>query len=279
MAIASVIVSDSAVHGLSMAFWRSWIAAPVIGIYALWEQNQRLTLKKFLLCAPAGLCFGLSIGLFFWSTQVTTLVNASLISSLQPIIIVALSYYFFHERITSVDVAFAAVAIGGAVVIVLAGSSDGTGKLSGDLLALIAIILGSFYFAFGKHTLKQLSVAEFMAGYFVWAGIVLTPMVLIVGAGIMPKTSRDIIQILAVAFIPGVGHVLINYSQGKAPLNMIGVLQLLIPVTATALAFLFLNATVSYFKAIGMIVVIVTIGASTYTRSKREEREKNISIE
>jgi len=252
-----------------MAFWRCWIAVPFMGLYVLLKQKQRFTWQNFLLCAPAGLCFGSAIGLFFWSTQITSLINASLISSLQPLIIIFLSYYFFSEKITSGDISLSVLSIGGAIIIVLAGSSDGSGKISGDLIALLGITLGSAYFAFAKKALTKLGVAEFMTGYFVWSGIVLTPMMLFSGATIMPQTQRDLIQILAVAFIPGVGHVLLNFSQGKTPLSLIGILQLLMPVTATVSAVLFLDATISGVKGIGMAIVFIGLGASSYLRSKR----------
>ncbi|HJM28531.1 MAG: DMT family transporter [Acidimicrobiales bacterium] len=273
IAIASVIVSDSEVHGLTMAFWRSWIGVPVLGLYVLLKQKQKFNWHNFLLCAPAGICFGSAIGLFFWSTQITSLINASLISSLQPLIIIFLSYYFFSEKITSGDIGLSLLSIGGAIIIVLAGTSDGSGKISGDFIAFIGIALGAGYFAFAKKTLRKLGVAEFMTGYFIWSGITLTPMMLLAGAGIMPQTERDIVQILAVASVPGVGHVLLNFSQGRTPLSLIGILQLLVPVTATVSAVLFLEATISGIKGLGMIIVFIGLGSSSYIRSKRNEKE------
>lgn len=271
IAIASVIVSDSEVHGLTMAFWRSWIAVPVLGLYVVYKQKRRFNWQNFLLCAPAGICFGSAIGLFFWSTQITSLINASLISSMQPLIVIFLSYFFFSEIVTKSDVGLSIFAISGAVIIVLAGSSEGSGKLSGDLIALLGITLGSGYFAFAKKALTKLGVAEFMTGYFIWSGLTLTPMMLIAGADIIPQTQRDLTQILAVAFIPGVGHILLNYSQGKATLSLIGILQLLMPVTATVSAVLFLEANISVIKGLGMCIVFFGLGTSSYIRSKRIE--------
>ena len=251
-----------------MAWWRSWLAVPVLGTYAFAIQKHNFTWKKFFLCAPAGVCFGASIGLFFWSTQVTSLINASLISALQPLIIIFLSYYIFSEKVTSGDVGLSIFSIGGAIIIVLAGTSDGSGKISGDLMALLAITFGANYFAFARKALMKLGVAEFMTGYFIWSALVLTPMMLISGAGIMPQNQRDLTHILAVASIPGIGHVLLNFSQGKAPLRLIGILLLLVPVTATVAAVAFLDATISTLKGIGKAIVFVGLGTSSYLRNK-----------
>ena len=254
-----------------MAWWRSWVFFPFLAAYALVIQRHHFTWKKFFLCAPAGVCFGASIGLFFWSTQITSLINASLIASLQPLIIIFWAYFIFSEKVTSSDIGLSIFSIGGAALIVLAGTSDGSGKISGDLMALIAITAGATYFAFAKKVLMQLGVAEFMTGYFAWSGIVLTPMMLISGAGIMPQNQSDLTDIILVASIPGIGHVLLNYSQGRAPLRLIGILLLLVPVTATFSAVFFLGATISLLKGIGMAIVFVGLGTSSYMRNKENE--------
>ena len=256
-----------------MAFWRSWIAVPFLGFYALLIQRQKFTWEKFISCAPAGICFGSSIGLFFWSTQVTSLINASLIAALQPLIIIFFSYYFFSELLTRSDMGLALFAIGGAITIVLAGASEGSGKVAGDLMALLAITLGACYFALARRALTKLGVAEFMTGYFIWSGIVLTPMMLISRAGIMPRTQRDLTEILVVAFVPLFGHVLLTFSQLKTPLSLIGILQLLVPVTATIAAVLFLDANISGIKGFGIAMVLIALSASSYLRHKRFETE------
>tara|TARA_B110000014_G_scaffold243779_1_gene214395 strand:+ start:706 stop:1269 length:564 start_codon:yes stop_codon:yes gene_type:complete len=182
-----------------------------------------------------------------------------------------LSYYIFSEKVTSSDIGLSIFSIGGAALIILAGASEGSGKISGDIMALIGITSGATYFAFARKALMQLGVAEFMAGYFIWSGIALTPMMLISGAEIMPQTQPDVIDILLVASIPGIGHVLLNYSQGKTPLRLIGILLLLLPVTATVSAVFFLGATISLLKGIGIAIVFIGLGTSSYMRNKEHE--------
>ena len=117
-----------------------------------------------------------------------------------------------------------------------------------------------------------------MTGYFVWAGMILTPMVLISGAGIMPQTQRDLTEILVVALIPLLGHILLTFSQLKAPLSLIGILQLLVPVTATVSAVLFLDATISGLKGLGIVMVFIGLSASSYLRNKRLENNADTLI-
>jgi drug/metabolite transporter (DMT)-like permease len=86
------------------------------------------------------------------------------------------------------------------------------------------------------------------------------------GESIVPTTGDDWLRVLGVVSLPGVGHILLNYAHGKVPLNMMGVLQLLIPVTAILLAFWFLDQSVSGLQILGMAVVMATLTVHALTR-------------
>ena len=264
IAISPVIVAGSGVHGVAMAFWRSWIGFAVLALVA--AARRKLTWELVMPTAPAGLSFGVSIGLFFWASQLTSIANVSLITVLQPIPMMIAAHYMFSERIARRDLALSIVAIGGAIFLVLVSSSTGTGDTRGDALAVVSITIGAGYFAFSKRCLETMSVLRFMVGMFAWAGVALTPMVLISGESIIPSTSDDWLRVLGVASLPGVGHILLNYAHGKAPLNMMGLLQLLIPVTATLLAFWFLDQSVSGLQILGMAVVMAALTVHALTR-------------
>jgi len=266
VSLAPVIVAGSDVHGLVMAFWRSWIGGGILAMVLALRGG--LTPQLLRPTAPAGLCFGLSIGLFFWASQITSIANASLITVLQPIPLMVAAYFVFSERLVASDLVFAAVAISGALVLVTTGDSGGTGDIRGDALALISIIIGAGYFVFAKRVLVSVSVVAFMVGMFVWAGLALTPLVLLSGERILPSTGGDWVKVLAVAILPGAGHLLLNYSHGKAPLNLMGVIQLLIPVNATLMAFWFLDQSVSLVQVVGMAVVITALAVHAIIRSR-----------
>ena len=78
-----------------------------------------------------------------------------------------------------------------------------------------------------------------------------------------------------VALITMCGHLLLNYSHGKAPLNLIAVFQLIVPVVSTLLAYWILSQTVSAFQGVGMAIVIITLGINSYFKPDDEELEKS----
>lgn len=266
VSLAPVIVASAELHGIVIAFWRSWIGFLMFG--AVVVARRQLSWSVIWRCAPAGICFGASVGLFFWASQLTSIANASLLTTLQPVVLLIAGVIIFAERITGTDLFWAGVAIAGAIVLVLAGGSEGTGDLKGDVLATASVIIGAGYFIFGKRVLVTVGITSFMAGMFIWAGVLLSIAGVISGESFVASTQGDWVRVFAVAFGSGLGHYLLNYAQNKASLNLMGVIQLLVPVNATLLAFLFLDQSVRAFQVIGMALVISALSIQTVRRSR-----------
>lgn len=266
LSFAPVIVAGSDLHGISMAFWRCWIGFAAVGTVAVvrksikWEHLRQTVL--------AGFCFAAAIGFFFWASQITSIANASLLTVLHPIAAMIAGRYLFAELVTRRDVLWSLVAITGAVVLVLAGDSSGTGDLRGDLLAAVSILMGSSYFIIGKQVLKTMAVLPFMTGVFLWAGFWLTIAVVVSGEQLVPSTDVDWIRLVAIAIVPGLGHLLLNVAQNKVSLNLMGVLHLIIPVSATFMAYVFLDQTVVALQLFGMVLVISALTVQALLRGR-----------
>ena len=268
-AISPVIVADSNIHGLAMAFWRCWIAFAVLVAFILTRKD--LSFKHFLSAAPAGICFGSSMGLFFWAAKITSILNATLITILLPIPLTLAAFFIFKENLSLRHILVSTITVCGAMLIVASGSSAGTGDYKGDILAVVAVFISSGYFIFAKKTLLTVPLVEFMAGVFGWGGLVLIPIILSTQINIIAQDNTDLARILMVAIIPGIGHYLLNYSQGKAPLNLIAVFQLVVPVISTLLAYWILSQSITAFQGVGMAIVILTLGINSYFKPHNVE--------
>ncbi len=265
VSLAPVIVAGGGVHGTVMAFWRAGLGLVGFGLYALWR--RQLTWRILRISAVPGLCFAGAIGLFFWSAQITSIANASLLTTLQPIVLMVAGVVMFGERVTVRDWIWAGLAIIGAVVIVVAGDSGGTGDIKGDLIATVSVIIGAGYFIYGKRVLETVDPHVFMAAMLFWGTLLLTAMALISREDLTANTGGDWLRVAAVALFPGLGHLLLAFAQNKAPLALMGVIQLLMPVNSTLLAYLFLDQSVTAFQVIGMALVITALSVQTLSKA------------
>jgi drug/metabolite transporter (DMT)-like permease len=270
VSIGPVIAAASDIGGLSMGWWRSWIGLLVL--FVLVERKGQLSWDLAMPTLVPGICFGLSTSMFFWANQLTSIVNASLIAALQPIPIAIFATFVFGEVLTRRDLGWGVIAVGGAAMLALAGESAGGGSLKGDLVAAISISIGSLYFVVAKTALRKLDILPFMLGVFAWSTLMMTPVMLFSGQQIVATSGGDWIRVVGIGVLPGLGHVFLNYAQGRAPLKIMGLIGLTLPVSSTLLGLWFLNQKVSAGQAIAMAVVIAALAAHTLTQKTDNAR-------
>ncbi len=75
-----------------------------------------------------GIALGADIALFFSAVKLTSIVNATIIGSMQPIVVGVIAARFFGEKIGLRNVAWSLVALAGTVVVVAAGADNGSDR-------------------------------------------------------------------------------------------------------------------------------------------------------
>lgn len=266
-----VIVAGARLEGLAVSAWRFWLAGAVF--FVLTGARGRFSLRMLVITARAGIAFGVATALFFSALQLTSVANASVISVMQPLPLLLAARFMFGERIALRDITWIGVALAGAVFMVLAADSAGTADLGGDLLAVGSTFLAASYLIFSKRARQTLDTDVFMTGLLFWGGMALTPIVFVSGQAIVPPDGWDWLRLAGVAFIVGFGHMLINFANGRLPLAVIGLFQLFIPVSSGLFAWLILDQQITVWQAVGMAVVLVSLGAHTrYSPASRRNR-------
>lgn len=260
------LVAGSSLGGMTAAFWRAWIACLVFGAVAIAFGTVRWAV--LIPTAAPGLSFGLATGLFFEAAQRTSVANAALIAAMSPVPMVVAARFLFGERVGIADLGWLVLAISGTIFMILAADTAGTADVTGDLIAVISVLFSSAYFILSRHARRSVDTLPFMAGLMFWAGVMLTPMALLAGQDLVTGDGSEWTRLIAIALIPGLGHVLINYSHRSVPLVVIGLMQLVLPVAAATLAWWFLDQTITSMQAVGMAVVVFALGAHTVYRSR-----------
>jgi len=121
-------------------FWRGIFTALVITLFIAWREGPR-TLDAFRAVGRAGiaisLCNALSMGAFIASLQYTTVANNSVIFGTSPFITAALAWLLIRERPSSATLAFSALALIGAILVVGSSFRLSATSLIGDALAVL----------------------------------------------------------------------------------------------------------------------------------------------
>ena len=204
-----------------------------------------------------GIALGADIALFFSAVKLTSIVNATIIGSMQPIVVGVIAAKFFGEKIGLRNVAWSAVALAGTVVVVAAGADDGTTDLRGDLLALAAMLSWSAYFITSKNSKKKMTSTEFTAGTALWTMAICAPLGFAFGQDMSWPSATNWGWLVLMAATSGlIGHAMMNWSLVRIPLWVGSTFTLLIPVFSALLAWIVLGETVTVAQAVAMTVVI-----------------------
>ena len=255
--------------GLAIGTYRFGIFAVLI-IAWMFVRGTPLTIRVIRVSVWGGLALGADIALFFSAVKETTIVNATIIGSLQPIVVGVVAARFFGEKIRGRDALWSLVALAGVVVIVTASPSEGAHSLRGDLLAAAAMISWSAYFVTSKQSKQKMTSTEFTAGTAVWTTVICTPLGVAFGQDMSLPSPTNLGWLLVMAVGSGiVGHALMNWSLVRIPLWVGSTFTLLIPVFSALLAWVVLDEPIRLIQGLAMALVIGSLAVIVRGQSSR----------
>ena len=264
----TVLTKGIEMGGLAIGTYRFAIFSVGIMLW-LWRRGSPLTLQSMRDSAWGGLALGGDIAFFFSAIKLTSVVNATIIGSLQPIVVGVIAARFFGEHIRGKDAAWALVALGGVVVVLTASGADDTSNWRGDLLAVGAMLCWSGYFVASRESRNRMSSTHFTAGTAIWTTAICLPLGFLFGQDMSLPSAKNVALLLLLAASSGViGHALMNWSLVRIPLWVGSTFTLLIPVVSALLAWMFLDETLVRTQVIAMAVVIASLAMIVRSQSR-----------
>ncbi len=259
--MSGVVAKNIDMGGVAIAAYRFLVYALVVGaVMAI--RSKPISARALRIALPGGIALGADVAFFFSAIKETTVANATMIGALQPIIVAAVAWRFFGERMTRRDMVLAGVAIAGVFAVVVGAQGSDEWSLRGDLLAVGALFSWSAYFVFAKQSKDQISSNEYTIGAAFWTGVINVPIAVTFGQSLAWPSATNWLWLLALAFGAGIlGHEAMNWSLRQIPLWLGSTMTLLVPVVSAAAAWIFLDEAVTAFQVGAMIVVLVALAA------------------
>jgi drug/metabolite transporter (DMT)-like permease len=259
-----IIVRKSQMPGLGVGFNRCWVGA-LFTIALLYLKGERLSWRAIKYSAPGGLTFALNIATFFVAVKRTSVANASVIASMQPLCLMLIVNRVFGERPRAAHWVYSATAMVGVVLVVRGSTNAKTGDAFGDFLAFIAMLLFCAYYLASKRARVSLTTFEYQAGLLVVATVAMTPIVLLSGTSVRVERGVDWFWIAMMVLLPGTGHLLTNYAFAHVPLVVPSVMNLFVPAGSTLLAWLLVDERLVPVQVVGILIVVAALAVMIAT--------------
>lgn len=260
--IGNVAVAKAPLGGLALAFHRLWLGALLYTIALGLRGGLRFTRRDVRLALPGAVAFALDIAFFFEATKHTTLADATTISALQPLVILALAGRRFGERVRALHVVCALTAIAGVALVVRGSGATGKVTLYGEVMAILATGAWAWYFVASKEARRHLGTLEYLTLVFL-LGIPLMGVVALLSGQLTGPEGRigveSLAWVAAVVLLPGSGHLLVNWAHHHTTITLTSLVTLLMPVLSTAGAAVFLDQPVGPLQVVGIVVVTAAL--------------------
>lgn len=261
-----VMVAASSVSGPVFSFWRLWIGSvallAVAVVHAL-RTGARPTREGLKWTALGGVAFGLHQLCFMSALRLTSVVDVTLMNTIAPIVVAALAVPLFGERTGPAFRTWSVVAMAGAALVILAGSSGPDGDLAGMGLATINVIFYALFFVWSKRGREHIDPISFVFGATFAAAITVSCFVAATGEPIGSVTTHDLVLCAAVALVPGfLGHFSVTWALRWVPANVPPVIMLTIPALSGIGAWIVVGQVVTGAQiAAGVVTVVGVAGA------------------
>ncbi len=254
--LSGVIAKDIDMGGLAIGAYRFTLYGLVLVVFMA-ARGTPITMRVMRESMWGGLSLGADVAFFFSAIKLTSVANATVIGALQPIVVSVVAARFFGERIVRRDALLGLVAIAGVATVVLSGSSEAGGDISGDLLSLGALFSWSAYFVFAKKAKERVSSQEYTIGAALWTGLFNIPLALAFGQDLSWPSSTSWLWLVILAFGAGLlGHSMMNWSIQQIPLWISSTFTLLIPVVSATAAWIWLGEPLTGLQIAAMVVVL-----------------------
>ncbi|CUR57920.1 membrane hypothetical protein [metagenome] len=249
--LSSTLVKRAESPGVLVAFWRMTLVSVLWNVY-LRSTGRRVMLRHVRQALVPGVFFGLNLAAFFTGATHNSVANAALIGSLSPFLIVPIGAMLFKENISARALAFALVAFGGTVIVLISAPTNGDASLLGNAFGFLAMLLWTGYVVSTRHYRRDMDVATFMSTVSPIAALAVLPLAIGDG-GILTLSVTGWIYTLLLTLLTGfAAHGLLVFAQKNIQIGTIGIAQVIQPALAVCWSFLLLGEVLRDRQMLGI---------------------------
>jgi len=248
---------------VSTAFWRVFLALPLLWAWSLAERDRpsradRATERRLMLWA--GLFFAGDLAVWHWSIVLTSVANATLLANLAPIFVTLAAWLLFHRMPSGRFLIGLAIALAGMAVVIGSDFRLAGRQVFGDALGVVTAMFYAGYQLVVTRLRASVSTASIMAWSGVIAAAALLPLALASGERFLPLTGGGWSKLIGLALVSQVvGQSLIAYAMAHLPSTFSSVGLLFQPVMAALFAWILLGETLGWIEVAGAMTVLIGI--------------------
>lgn len=285
MSISPSLVRFADVGPLSSAFWRVFLAVPVLWIWMRAEERQPAGGDK---SGTRGKTWSLPIvltGIFFagdlllWHLAImrTTIANATFFATMAPLWVVIFGWLVLGQRVERTTVAGLGLCLVGGGALIYQSMALDASHAVGDALAIGTGIFFGLYFLTVGAARKDTGAARVTFEMSLITIAILLVAAVAVEGDILPRSAKGWGVLLALALVSHAGgQGLLSVALGRLPTVFSSLVIFLEAVAAAGFAWVLQDEPVSVLQAVGGAIILAGIWVA---RPRAERRDGSARID
>lgn len=263
LGVPALVVADMRAVGAAVAFW-------VMSLFV--GGGERVSVSMLgRLCVAGILCIVLNQVLFTVGVNYTSPIDATVISTMLPIVTMVFAAIILKESITGMKVVGIAVGAAGALTLVFGGGGSSVGGgLVGDALCFTAQVSCALYMVIFSNTIHRYSVVTLMKWLFLFSAIIVTmvtwPSVVAVDYASLPLKAWG--EMLFIVFGGTfVSYIFFTGGQKLLRPTVVSMYNYVQPIVATVLSVAMGVGSFGVGKVISMAMVFAGVYIVTHAKN------------
>ena len=270
----------AAIPPMALSFWRWSVALLILAVLAghhLWRQRNLVRDHYRFICIQGILGVTGFNTLLYLAMQYTTAINAVLVNSCIPVLILVFSWLLYRETMSLRQCCGVLLSLTGVLSILVKGDAAALMEVSfnrGDLLVLAAAAVWALYsanlrrFPRDLHPLAYLTSINFVG----LLGILPFYLLELQSGKTFSLNPSTMVTILYVAVFASVlAFIFWNRAVRTIGANRAGPFVHLMPVFSTILAVLFLDERLAWYHGQGIFLIFGGILMTTFKSSRKKQ--------
>lgn len=262
IAFAPIFVRLSEVGPVATAFWRLFLALPLLALWAGLEKRRKPAgaARGWPVAVLAGLFFAADLAVWHWSIRLTSVANATFLANLAPIAVTLGAWLLLGERTRPAFFLGMLLALTGAALLMGANLGGAGSVLLGDALGALTALFYAGYQLSVKRLRDGESTARIMLVSGTACAAALLPAALAMGETILPASPAGWLVLAGLALVcQFAGQSLITWAVAHLPATFSSVSLLVQPVAAAVFAWLLFGEALVALQWFGGAAVLAGI--------------------
>ncbi|MDE6479851.1 MAG: DMT family transporter [Muribaculaceae bacterium] len=256
-----------------VALGRIFGATVIIWIISLFVKKEKIQHGDWkLLWASALMMLGF-VYVFSLAFNTASPIDIAIILTFQPILVVIINAIFKHEHVSVLEIVGMVIALGGALLVILGGGNFDSGRLVGDLFAVVCAVTYAIYLVIIEGPSQRYGTVSLMKWVFLFTAILSSPLIFSISPNMPIFTHGKAMPWLLLGFIilfPTVYCYLVTPPAIKlVGSDVLAFYQYLVPVITTVVAIAAKMDSFHWYQPVSFVIIVAGVILVNYAKAKQ----------